>query len=338
MPTEPREPKPDWRDVPPALREKIAAIAGEPIVEAATVWGGFGPAATFALTTTSGARHFCKGTHPGNTPAGHAAMLRECRNLASFPELARFGPAWRGMAQEGDWHLAVLEFVDRVEEIPPWTSQAVRRAIDLIAAFHAATPDRAAQALAEGTASDLIAQTQNWHSLRDAAVRQGFLALFGDPQAAALWLEPQLDRLIALKDRAAALGGPRGWMHMDIRSDNLVFAGDGLLLVDWPVLSYGPQLLDIAFFLPSLAGESGPSCAEGLKLYERATGFRFADEDIAVAAAAVAGFFAARAGTAEIPALPRLRWIQKLQLFPALDWLSACLGIEFPPLPRPFRA
>jgi hypothetical protein len=97
-------------------------------------------------------------------------------------------------------------------------------------------------------------------------------------------------------------------------------------------------LIDIAFFLPSLAGQGGSTCAECLKLYEQAARITFAPDDVAAAATVVSGFFAARAGLPEIAALPRLRWIQKLQLFPALDWLSDMLGIEHLPLPKPFQA
>jgi hypothetical protein len=338
VPTEKREPKPAWADVPEALRAKIAAIIGEPIIDGEIAWGGFGPTASFVLTTDSGAKHFCKGTHPGNTAEGHAGVIRECENLAAFPELARLGAAFRGRADGDGWHLMVLEHVSRAANVPPWSPDAIARVMALVAAFHRATPERVEAILHDRWASDLIAKAQNWHTLRDKAeARDGFIALFANGAAASRWLDAHLEKFAALKDRGPEIGGPRGWAHMDIRSDNLIFADGRVLLIDWPVLSYGPQLLDIAFFLPSLAGQGGPSCAEGLRLYERAAGITFTADDVAAAAAVVAGFFAARAGEPEIPALPRLRWIQKLQLFPALDWLSDCLGVTRPPLQKPFQ-
>jgi hypothetical protein len=337
VPTETREPKPQWHDVPEALRVKIGETCGAPIVSAETVWGGFGPTASFALTTASGARFFCKGTHPGNTTEGHAAVLREVENLRAFPELAGFGAPLHGLVEGDSWHLMVLEHVPRATDVPPWTPEATTQVMRRVADFHRATPERAQAVLHDRGASDLLAKVQNWHTLRDKPdVREGFIALFADETAAARWLDAYLDCLVALKDRGLAIGGPHGWAHMDIRSDNLIFADGRVLLIDWPVLSYGPQLLDIAFFLPSLAGQGGPSCAEGLKLYEETAGVTFAPDDIAAAATVVSGFFAARAGLPEIVALPRLRWIQKLQLFPALDWLSDTLGIER--LPKPFHA
>lgn len=338
MPTEPREPKPEWAEVPQVLRARIDAIIGEKVVSGETVWGGFGPTASFALTAASGARFFCKGTHPGNTKEGHAAVLREVENLKVFPELTHFGAGLRGLVEGEGWHLMVLEHVTRTETVPPWPAAMVERVMAQVASFHRATPERAEAVLHDRWASDLIAKAQNWHTLRRPEARDEFVALFADGATAGRWLDHHLERLVALKERGPEIGGPRGWAHMDIRSDNLIFADGRVLLIDWPVLSYGPQLLDIAFFLPSLAGQSGPSCAEGLKKYEYAAGVSFAPDDIAVAAAVVAGFFAARAGLPEIAALPRLRWIQKLQLFPALDWLSDALGVARPPLPKPFQA
>jgi phosphotransferase family enzyme len=326
-----REPKPAWDDVPEVLRARIADIVGEPIAGGEIAWGGYGPTASFVLTTASGAGHFCKGTHPSNTPEGHQAVLRECANLRRFAELQRFGAAFRGLVEAEGWHLIVLEAVERAQAVPPWTPDAVERVMALIAAFHAATPPQAEEALKDLRASDLIGRARNWHSLTEQGVRDGFVALFADTDAAREWLDANLEKLIALNARVAECGGPQGWIHADIRSDNLIFARGGrLALIDWAVLSRGPQLLDTAFFLPSLEGEGGPRCAEGLKLYERATGVRFAAGDIALAATTVAGFFAARAGEPEIAALPRLRWVQRLQLFPALDWMCAVLGVRPP--------
>jgi hypothetical protein len=70
--------------------------------------------------------------------------------------------------------------------------------------------------------------------------------------------------------------------------------------------------------------------------FGRAIRMKVDARDVAVTVATVAGFFAARAGQAEILALPRLRWVQKLQLFPSLRWPNELLKIGPPPAPRPF--
>jgi hypothetical protein len=50
----------------------------------------------------------------------------------------------------------------------------------------------------------------------------------------------------------------------------------------FPFLAFGPTLMDVAFFLPSVAGDGGPSAIGGLLLYEQMSGYRFAPPDIAV--------------------------------------------------------
>jgi Ser/Thr protein kinase RdoA (MazF antagonist) len=121
-----------------------------------------------------------------------------------------------------------------------------------------------------------------------------------------------------------------------LRSDNLIFRdGHDPMLVDWPFLSYGSVLMDVAFFLPSVAGEGGPPPHAGLAQYEQESGMSFDEHHVRATAAAVAGFFAARAGQPAIPGLPRLRWVQAMQLFPCLDWLRRLLEIDPPPSPSP---
>ncbi len=217
----------------------------------------------------------------------------------------------------------------------------MRGAIAMLARFHMNTPARAREVLpiAEEQIEfmALYRAETGWKSLADAAARAEFLALFADRDAAARWLDAHLSEVVAREAQAVHLGGPRSWVHHDVRSDNLLFYGaDEPMLIDFPYLAYGPALMDVAFFLPSLAGEGGPSPAEGLRLYEQISGIRFETRDAAIGAATVAGFFAARAGQPDVPGLPRLRWVQKLQLFPGLSWMASVMGIDPPPPAKPF--
>jgi hypothetical protein len=84
-----RESKPAWADVPPQLKEELATLAGGPIADAAVAWGGYGPSATFILTTADRRKLFCKGTHPGFTEAGKVAFHTDdvARHLLSVRRL-----------------------------------------------------------------------------------------------------------------------------------------------------------------------------------------------------------------------------------------------------------
>jgi hypothetical protein len=260
----------------------------------------------------------------------------------SLPELAEFGPTFRGAAHHGDWHLLLLDHVERAMEVPPWTERAFRSAVAALARFHANTPARARSILpiaeAQSEFMGLYRAENGWRLLMESAARAQFLALFENEADARRWLDAHLEEFIDLEAQAAALGGPRSWVHHDVRSDNLLFTtAPEPLLVDFPFLAFGPTLMDVAFFLPSVAGEGGPSPMEGLRIYEQARGHEFDGRDTAIAVATVAGFFAVRAGLPDIPGLPRLRWVQKLQLVPSLGWLSAMTGIAPPPPLKPFH-
>ena len=336
-----RESKPSWSEVPRQAKDALERVVGGSIADAAIAWGGYGPSATFILRTVDGRKFFCKGTHPGFTEMGKAAFHSELSYYSSIPELAEFGPVFRGDARHQDWHLLVLDYVERTIEVPPWTAEAFRAAIRMLARFHAHAPARARDLLPiaeEQTQFMALYQGESgWKALADPAQRTRFLALFSDRTAAARWLDANLADFVALGEQASRIGGPRSWVHHDVRSDNLLFREAGApLLIDFPFLAHGPTLMDVVFFLPSVTGEGGPSPEEGLRAYEQMSERRFDAQDVAVTVATVAGFFAARAGQADIPGLPRLRWVQKLQLFPSLSWLSELMKIEPPPAPKPF--
>lgn len=90
------------------------------------------------------------------------------------------------------------------------------------------------------------------------------------------------------------------------------------LLVDWNLASIGNPQVDVAFWLPSLAAESGalpdtvmPDCPPEVAAY-------------------VCGFFACRAGQPELPHAPLVRQVQLQQLRTALPWAARVLSL--PPL------
>jgi hypothetical protein len=88
------------------------------------------------------------------------------------------------------------------------------------------------------------------------------------------------------------------------------------------------------FFFPSIEGEGGPTAENLLPEYKRVMATHgihfpvFAEQSVTVSSV---GFFASRAGKPSIPLLPRLRYIQRLQLGPALRWSSNLLGLPQPP-------
>jgi len=331
-----RETKPRWSDVPPALRARIGELAGAPPTSARTVYGGYGPSATFRVRLADGRSAFLKGAGPGSNDVNWRCVPKEEAAYARVASIRPNAPAFLGAVRMEGWHLLLLEDLRGARRVPPWSRALARAAVEQVAAFHlrsqsepAAVPALEPQGLCD-----------NWRVLReDAAGRAAFLHLFAAGRAEAEdWLRGAHGALASAEARATDPGQPFGLLHMDIRSDNLRFDRSGrLLLFDWASLARGPCALDLYGFLPSLLAESALPWQDPADVYR--TALAAGGQSVpawaeAAAAAAIAGYFALRAGQPPLPGLPRLRAVQKSQLGPALSIAAQVLGLpEPPPLP-----
>jgi aminoglycoside phosphotransferase (APT) family kinase protein len=127
------------------------------------------------------------------------------------------------------------------------------------------------------------------------------------------WLEASLPALAAAS-AACELGGD-AFLHFDVRSDNLCFVGERVVLVDWNLAMVGNPLMDAVAWLPSLRLEGGP---EPWKIVADSGGL----------AALIAGFFASRAGLPPPETAPTVREFQRRQAEVALPWAARELGLS----------
>ena len=130
----------------------------------------------------------------------------------------------------------------------------------------------------------------------------------------AQWLDAALPVLRAAAESAPLDGD--ALLHLDVRSDNLCLAERGAVLVDWNWVHRGNPDLDLVAWLPSLRLEGGP---EPETLLPGAGGL----------AAAIAGFFAARAGLPAPPTAPKVRDFQRAQAEICLPWACRELALEW---------
>ena len=207
---------------------------------------------------------------------------------------------------DGDLPILVLEDLSGAIWPPPWDTAQIDAVLSVLAALANCRAPEGLPRLANGEQPD-----EGWH--RVLAEPSEFLSLaLCDPA----WLD---DAGPVLCDAAAAAplaGG--GLLHCDVRSDNLCFRRGSALLVDWNLASIGNAQVDVAFWLPSLAAENGPSpdtvmpdCPPELVAY-------------------VCGFFACRAGQPELPHAPLVRRVQLQQLRTALPWAARALSLRLP--------
>ncbi len=279
---------------------RVEAMFGRPTRGWRRTTGGYTPAARWVATFADGTSAFLKA---GTTDATSEWLRREHRFYSHVggAYLARL----LGWDDDGRRPILALEDLSRAAWPPPWNRERVDGVLHALAEV-AATP------LPDGTPTlrELGAMDGGWETV--ATDPAPFLSL---RMCSAAWLANALPALLDAEANAPIDG--TDLLHLDIRSDNVCFAGERTLIVDWNLACVANALLDVAFWLPSLEFEGGP-----------------APEDVAppadVFAALIAGFFASRAGLPDIPDAPFVRRVQREQLSTALPWVVRALGL--PPL------
>ncbi len=282
-------------------RGRLTQLAGKEAVSWRRVARGYTPAERWRVTFADGSTAFAKfGTTPLTAECLRAERAVYGRVSGSFM------PKLRGFDEDPERPLLLLEDLSSASWPPPWRAGDVERLLETLQRM-AATP------ITRGALPDLEgarAQFAGWlHVERDPAP---FLALGA---CSAAWLSGALPSLLMAQD-LALLGGS-ALVHGDLRSDNLCFSEERVVLVDWSFARRGNSAFDLAFLAPSLRLEGGPLPDE------------LAPAEGALAAL-VCGFFAANAGLRPIPDAPQVRWIQQRQLRIALPWAARALGLPPP--------
>ncbi len=202
----------------------------------------------------------------------------------------------------------VLEDLSSAHWPPPWPADGVGSVRSALDELHAMVAPASTPTV--GTAHPDLGS--GWDAVADDPS-----ALLSTGLCSAAWLDDVLPGLQRVA-RDALLAGT-SLCHLDVRSDNLcLVAGGEARLIDWNHACRANPELDLAFWVPSLARE---------------TGIRPDDLGIPVdprLAVVVAGFFAARAGLPGIPKAPKVRQVQRDQLVAALPWAARCSGFAEP--------
>jgi hypothetical protein len=214
-----------------------------------------------------------------------------------------FMPMFLGAYDDGDSMLIVLEDLTDAEWPPPWSRDSVDTVLAALDALHRTEPPQGIETL-----DAIRAEIVGWPEIADDPE-----PLLSTRLCTAAWLERALPALVKASTDARLDGTQL--LHFDVRSDNLCLRSAQALLFDWNLARVGNGDFDIAFWLPSLTLEGGPAPWEVLP-------------DAGALAAAVAGFFAVRAGLPPPATAPTVRDFQRAQAEVALAWAISELGIE----------
>lgn len=280
------------------LSSRIEALIGAKVESYSRIEGGYSPALRLRCRTPV-ASYFAK---IGATPGTAKSLNREIQVYNSLS--ADFMPRLVASEVRETEPILVIEDLSSHHWPPPWTEGQVELTLAQIDRLHN-TPARVepyAQAHEMGDA--------HWPTV--AADPEPFLSL---GMADDGWLQRALPALIQYEERCPTAG--QSLTHWDLRSDNICITAERVLFVDWNGACLSNPRLDLGFWLPSLAYESG---IEPEKILP----------DAPEVAAWVSGYFAAHAGLPQISDAPRVRMVQRRQLETALPWAARALGL--PPL------
>lgn len=277
---------------------RIEKLIGAKIESYRRIEGGYTPALRL-LCKTANAGFFVK---IGATPLTSKFLNREIyiyNHLGGdfMPRLI----AWENHQSEP---ILIIEDLSMHHWSPPWNQWQIDLTLEQINALHNTT------AILENYAQIHGTDKMNWQTV--AADPKQFLSL---GIADAKWLESALPTLIEFEENCSTAG--KSLTHWDLRSDNICITSEKAIFVDWNLACLSNPKLDLGFWLPSLAYESG---LKPEKILPNAP----------AVAAWVSGFFAARAGLPEISDAPRVRTVQRQQLATALPWVVRAL--DLPPV------
>jgi hypothetical protein len=284
---------------PDELLDRVERLLGSRPVAWHHRAGGWTTNERWSLDLADGRRAFAK-MAPVSDMAGF--LRQEHANLTRFE--ADFGCAVLGWDDHPERPLLMLEDLRDGRWPPPWEPGDVERVRTTLEAIWSLP---AADLPPADRQSDMF---RGWSKI--AANPGGFLSL---GLATRDWLEACVERLVEV-ERSIVYAGD-DFIHMDVRSDNICFAGDRVVFVDWNWAVRGRRDLDLACWLPSLRLEGGPLPEEvepGLGDY----------------AAAISGFFASYASTPPPPTAPHVRRFQLRQLRISLPWACRELGLPQP--------
>jgi hypothetical protein len=215
---------------------------------------------------------------------------------------ASFAPHLLAWDDGEDCSVLILEDLRSAHWPPPWSAKQIHQVLRTLEWVHTTRGPGELPSL-EAARSALA----GWR--RVGADPRPFLRL---GLCSADWLERAMPTLLAAEDEAVLAG--EDLLHLDVRSDNIAFLGERVVLVDWDSVKRGNGVLDVVAWLPSLHAEGGPAPDEILSNEGALVGL-------------MAGYWAARAGLPAPIEASRVREVQWQQLRVALPWAARALGL-----------
>jgi hypothetical protein len=300
-----------WENVPAHVRAAIESTLHARVVTSTSGPGGYSPSFASRCELADGRRVFVKAVSPAQNPQSPGMLRSEIEVTRALPRSVA-APRLLHTLDDGEWVVAIFEYIDGRAPGAPWTPEDVARVFAAIRELGVTPITESLRALP--TAEDRL-----------ASVFQGWATIANHPTPLALdeWAAAHVDDLVTLEERWSDAVRGNALLHFDIRSDNtLIESGGRVVFVDWPHGCIGASWLDVVLMIPSLVIERGGD-AETLVRDVAADAEPGAIDSVL---AAIAGTFTWGATLPDPPGLPTLRAFQRAQAEVALRWLRTRLG------------
>ena len=292
-----------WAELPEHVRGEINGLLGSEVVEVVGQRGGYGPSLAARCGLADGRRVFIKAVSPTQNPDSPDITRREAHIAGCLPAAAP-APALLHTFDDGEWIALVFEEVAGRCPETPWDPEELDRVVRATYQLGELAPSAPLETVAEHYGSKFA----GWRTLASEA-----------PHAVTdQWCVEHLDALAAEEARWEAVTIGDGLIHGDVRSDNVLLTGRGVVFVDWTSTCTGASWFEVLAMLPSIELEGGGTPEA---VVARA-GLDDLDVDRAVpVVSAIAGYFAHNGRLPAPPGLPTLRAFQRAQGGVAIAWL-----------------
>ncbi|MEQ7005485.1 phosphotransferase [Actinopolymorpha sp. B17G11] len=293
-------------EVPAPVRRWVERELGSPVVSASTQSGGFSPGAAARLVTADGRRGFVKAVGGALNPDSPGLLRRERTTMEAVPALP-WTPRMRSAYDDGDWIALLFDDIEGREPAHPWTAEDT----DLVFG-----------ALADLTAALTPTPWPEAPDLSDAGIFRGGWAVLQESPPADLdpWAVARLDLLREYQQRARAAVVGESLVHWDIRADNVLITGTGVVFVDWAWAARGARWVDTA--LAALDLVISGSSVDVDDLLSRHPCTRDADPlDVTALLATVTGALTERSRAPVPPGLPTIRDYQRVVADALTAWI-----------------
>lgn len=302
-----------YADASPRVHRWVDQRLGGSVSAVVDCVGGMSPGPAARVRSRAGAAAFVKACGTDLNPDTPELLRSEARVLSALPTHPSL-PRLLDVYDDGDWVALLIEDLAGAPPPAPWHRSDVRRVSDVIRELRPVLDATAPEGVAAAGESSPIFLTR-WREL------EGRLHLLHP------WWATHHDALADHAQRAAGLIGGEALLHWDIRADNVVRAGDRIVLVDWGQARRGAPWMDHALLaLDCSMSGSELSTAE---LADTDPSLRSRDPgDLVALAAAAAMSFASRSTEPAAQGLPTMpatsaRWAESLR-----PYLAAALSRE----------